>query len=180
MTDIIKYLLEGDMNRFEKYMSSLLLKVISYHDGRKYRKTEGIQEVDEDEKYENFYHGLILGIMVNISDEYYIESNREYGLGRPDIVIIPKCYVESKNQGNNEIKTKDRSELRKAYILEFKNEYTTSGKTVEDAAKEALQQIENRKYEEGVKNTGVKEVVKIGLGFKGKELKMAYYTSVLN
>ena len=98
----------------------------------------------------------ILGIMVNISADYYIESNREYGLGRPDIVIMPK----------------DKS--RKAYILKFKNEYTTSKKTAEDAAKEALAQIETKRYEEGLKNTGVKEVVKIGLGFKGKELKIRW------
>lgn len=63
---------------------------------------------------------------------------------------------------------------KKAYILEFKNEYTSSKATAEEAAKEALQQIESRRYEEGIKNTGVKDVLKIGLGFKGKELKLAF------
>ncbi|MCP4402444.1 MAG: AAA family ATPase [bacterium] len=154
--DILRYLLEGDLDRFETYLAALLLRVSSYHDGAAKRPAESIREVDEDQKYEDFYHGLILGIMVNISDEYYIESNREYGLGRPDIVIIPK----------------DRN--RKAYILEFKNEYTSSKKSVEDAAQEALTQIETKRYEEGVKNTGVKEIVRIGLGFKGKELKIRY------
>jgi len=115
-----------------------------------------VQEVDEDQKYENFYHGLILGIMINISDEYYVQSNHEYGLGRPDIVILPK----------------DKS--KKAYILELKNEYTSSKKSVEQASNETLQQIVDLKYEEGVKNTGVKNILKIGLGFKGKELKVLF------
>jgi Protein of unknown function (DUF1703). len=90
------------MTRFEKYMAALLLTVSSYHDGAAMSRAGFVQEVEEDRKFENFYHGLILGIMVNISDGYYVESNREYGQGRPDIVIIPK----------------DKS--KKAYILEFK------------------------------------------------------------
>ena len=77
-------------------------------------------------------------------------------LGRPDLVILPKA----KN--------------KKAYILEFKNEYSFSKKTAAAAAGEALQQIVSRRYEEGVKNTGIKEVVKVGLGFKGKDLKLAF------
>jgi pyruvoyl-dependent arginine decarboxylase (PvlArgDC) len=62
-------------------------------------------------------------------------------LGRPDIVILPKD--KSKN----------------AYIMEFKNEYTSSNKTAEEAAKEAMKQIKDKKYEEGIKNTGVKDNV---------------------
>jgi len=152
-TRLVDSLIKGDMQDFEIYLQEILLLSSSYYDvpGRKtsYSKT-GIEK----EKYENFYHGLILGIMVNISDDYYIESNKEYGLGRPDIVILPK----------------DKS--KKAYILELKNEYTNSKKTAEEAAIEAMKQIEDMRYEEGVKNTGVKDIMKIGLGFKGKELKM--------
>jgi len=150
---LIESLLKGNMGDFEIYLQDILLSSSSYFDASG-SKTSYSPTGIEKEKYENFYHGLILGIMVSIPDEYYIESNREYGLGRPDIVIIPK----DKN--------------KKAYILELKNEYTTSKKTAEDAAKEALQQIKDKKYEEGVRNTGVREVVKIGLGFKGKELKI--------
>ena len=154
-TGLIESLLDGDMKDFEIYLQDILLLSGSYHDasaGKTSRSEAGLEK----ERYENFYHGLILGMMINISDKYYVESNREYGRGRPDIVIMPK----------------DRN--KKAYILEFKNEYTSSVKTAEEAAKEALQQIEDMKYEEGVKHAGVKEVMKIGLGFKGKDLKLVY------
>lgn len=150
---LVESLLKGNMEDFEIYLQEILLSISSYYDVSDSIKSRSVTGIEK-EKYENFYHGLILGIMVNISDEYYIGSNREYGLGRPDIVMIPK----------------DKSQ--KAYIIEFKNEYTSSKKTAEDAAREAIRQIEEKKYEAGVKNTGVKEVMKIGLGFKGKEMKV--------
>jgi hypothetical protein len=156
VTDIIKYLLDEDMLNFERHLASLLLTVSSYHDAAVGKENVYVKEVEEHKKYENFYHGLILGIMVNISDSYYVLSNREFGEERPDIVIMPK----DKN--------------KKAYILEFKNEYTTSERTAEEVAKEALKQIEENKYDIGVMHSGVKEVVRIGLGFKGKELKLAF------
>lgn len=86
-----------------------------------------------------------------------LRATKEYGMGRPDIVIM----LKDKN--------------KKAYILEFKNEYTSSGRTAEQAANEALQQIKDMKYEEGVRHTGVKDIMKIGLGFKGKQLKLAIW-----
>jgi hypothetical protein len=58
---------------------------------------------------------------------------------------------------------------KKAYILEFKNVYTTSHITAEEAAKQALDQINEKKYETGVRQSGVKHITKIGLGFKGKQ-----------
>ncbi len=155
VTDIIRYLLDEDMANFERHLASLLLTVSSYHDTVMEKGNVYVQEVEEHKKYENFYHGLILGIMVNISDEYNVLSNREFGEGRPDMVIMPK----DKN--------------KKAYILEFKNEYTTSQRAAEEAAREALKQIEEKKYDIGVMHSGVKEVVRIGLGFKGKEMKLA-------
>ncbi len=152
-TRLIESLLKEDMEDFGIYLQDILLSSSSYFDAAGSSISHS-PIGKEKEKYESFYHGLILGIMVSIPDDYYVQSNREYGLGRPDIVILPK----DKNQN--------------AYILELKNEYTSSKKTEDDAAKEALQQIKDKKYDEGVKNTGIHEVVKIGLGFKGKELKI--------
>ncbi len=90
VADIIKYLLDENMDNFERNLASLLLTVNSYHDAAVKNKNVYVKEVEENKKYENFYHGLILGIMVNISDDYCVVSNREFGEGRPDMVIMPK------------------------------------------------------------------------------------------
>ncbi len=146
---LIDSLLKKDFDSFEIYLQDLLIINTSYYDGIK--KIERSLKGEEKEKQENFYHGLILGLMLHLSDNYYIESNKEYGKGRTDIVILPKELNET------------------AFILEFKNEYTTSSKTSKEAAKEAMTQIKENQYEKGVKRTGVKQIIKIGLGFKGKE-----------
>ena len=146
---LIDSLLKKDFDSFEIYLQDLLIINSSYYDGVK--KIERSLKGEEKDKQENFYHGLILGLMLYLSDDYYIESNKEYGLGRPDIVILPVNHKKT------------------AYIIEFKNEYTTSDKKVEESAQEALQQIKDKKYEAGVKKTGVKKITKIGIGFKGKK-----------
>ena len=124
---LIDSLLKKDFDSFEIYLQDLLIINISYYDGIK--KIERSLKGEEKEKHENFYHGLILGLMLHLSDDYYIESNKEYGKGRPDIVILPK-------------------ELNKtAFILEFKNEYTTSSKTSKELAKAAITQIKEKQYD---------------------------------
>ena len=127
------------------------MKNVAYNMNAQLKKTKDREEV---ERYENFYHGLILGLLVNITDDYYIESNKEYGLGKPDIVILPK------------------ESSKTAFIMEFKNVFTSDNKTAEEAAKEALVQIEEKKYTEALEKRGFAEVLKLGLGFKGKELKL--------
>ncbi|QTL97470.1 AAA family ATPase [Iocasia frigidifontis] len=155
ISDMFKHLLSMDIEKFENDLGSLLLTVSSYYDTASVnRQIKMTAKREETERFENFYHGLMLGLMVNIVDDYYIESNKEYGLGRPDIVILPKDINKT------------------GYIMEFKNVFVSSDKKVEDAAREALEQIEEKKYEEGLKKTGVKKFIKIGLGFKGKEVKV--------
>ncbi|MEJ6951346.1 PD-(D/E)XK nuclease domain-containing protein [Natronospora cellulosivora (SeqCode)] len=63
---------------------------------------------------------------------------------------------------------------RTAYVMEFKNLFTSDKKTAEEAAKEALVQIEEKKYAEALKKRGYAEMLKLGLGFKGKEIKLKY------
>lgn len=155
--DMINDLLSLEIEKFKNDLASLLLTVSSYYDAAsvnaQLKKTIKKEEID---RYENFYHGLLLGIMVNINDGYYLNSNQEYGRGRPDIVILPKDL-------NNT-----------AFIIEFKNEYTSTSKTAKEAAQEAMEQIKEKQYEEGVKKTGVSKVIKIGIGFKGKEVGMEW------
>ena len=103
---------------------------------------------------ENFYHGLVLGLIVSMRKEYRIVSNRESGEGRYDIAIYPFD------------KTKD------AYILEFKVLNEHREKTVQETAQNALKQIQTRNYEADLLAYGIlaDHIYKLGFGFLGKKV----------
>lgn len=103
---------------------------------------------------ENFYHGLVLGLIVSMRKEYRIVSNRESGEGRYDIAIYPFD------------KTKD------AYILEFKVLNEHREKTVQETAQNALKQIRTRNYEADLLAYGIPadHIYKLGFGFLGKKV----------
>ena len=103
---------------------------------------------------ENFYHGLVLGLIVSMRKEYRIVSNRESGEGRYDIAIYPFD------------KTKD------AYILEFKVLNEHREKTVQETAQNALKQIRIRNYESDLLAYGIPadHIYKLGFGFLGKKV----------
>lgn len=103
---------------------------------------------------ENFYHGLVLGLIVSMRKEYRIVSNRESGEGRYDIAIYPFD------------KTKD------AYILEFKVLNEHREKTVQETAENALKQIQTRNYEADLLTYGIPadHIYKLGFGFLGKKV----------
>lgn len=122
--------LDGDAETFALEVNRWLLKSISYHDG-----------------YENFYHGFLVGLL-EYSDEYLVESNRESGTGRNDIVI--------KNVLTREI----------AVILEIKS--VDKNGTLDSMCDIALKQIEDRQYEVGLVNEGYKKIIKYGIAFEGK------------
>ncbi len=124
---------------------------VIYHDAASEVEDYTVQEG----RHENFHHGFILGLMMFASEVYQIESNRELGLGRPDIVLIPK----------------DRKKT--AYIFEFKWDSTKGKRTLDQLAEQAMTQIEEKRYKDGLQAAyEVRDVVGIGIGFKGKELKM--------
>ena len=103
---------------------------------------------------EAFYHGLIMGMGLYLEGDYITKSNIESGLGRYDFLIEPK----NKN--------------KRAYIMEFKS--TDSLEKLEEVSKEALQQIEDKKYDISLKQSGVKEITYIGIAFCGKKIKISY------
>ena len=103
---------------------------------------------------EAFYHGLIMGMGLYLEGEYITKSNIESGLGRYDFLIEPK----NKN--------------KRAYIMEFKS--TDSLEKLEEVSKEALQQIEDKKYDISLKQNGIKEITYIGIAFCGKQIKISY------
>lgn len=108
-----------------------------------------------DDKSESFYHAFVLGMLVYIDKDYEIRSNRESGFGRYDVMVIPK----------------DKS--KKAIIIEFKKVDKFEGETFETALEAALKQIEDKKYDSEIKALGINDIVKLGIVFKGKEVKIA-------
>jgi hypothetical protein len=103
---------------------------------------------------ENFYHAFVLGLLVGLRDTYYVNSNRESGFGRYDIMLEPK-----EKNGNS-------------FIFEFKVLEDDREKTLEDTIQSAKKQIEERKYEEDLQMKGFTNITKIVFAFRGKEAKM--------
>jgi len=103
---------------------------------------------------EAFYHGLIMGMGLYLEGEYITKSNIESGLGRYDFLIEPK------------------NKSKRAFIMEFKS--TDNIEKLEEVSKEALKQIEDKKYDASLKQNGIKEITYIGIAFSGKEIKISF------
>ncbi|EGN66518.1 hypothetical protein HMPREF0401_01817 [Fusobacterium animalis 11_3_2] len=103
---------------------------------------------------EAFYHGLIMGMGLYLEGEYITKSNIESGLGRYDFSVEPK----NKN--------------KRAFIMEFKS--TDSIEKLEEVSKEALEQIEAKKYDISLKQNEIKEITYLGIAFCGKKIKISY------
>lgn len=153
---LLDTLLKKDIKKFERLLQELYLKQVSYHDVKLGKQNiESMDEFEQDERYENFHHGFMLGIFMLIGPEYSVESNREYGFGRPDLVIIPKDTEKT------------------AYIFEFKWDSTKGTKTLDMLLEKGKNQIVEQKYKEGLKAVhGHENVLCISVGFKGKDVKI--------
>ena len=144
--DFIEALLEGDLDAMNEYMENVTLQIFSSFDtGRKVGRSEP----------ERFYHGFVLGLMVDMSDRYIIKSNRESGRGRYDIMIYPK------ESGKGD-----------AIIIEFKVKSKKKETDLEQTVEAALRQIDEKKYDEDLKELGFKEenIRKYGFAFEGKNV----------
>lgn len=142
--DFIKALLQDDLDAMNAYMNRVALKIFSYFDTGK--EPSG-------EEPERFYHGFVLGLLVDLQEKYVITSNRESGFGRYDIVLEPK------NPKEND-----------AIILEFKVRNKKREESLEETVKSALQQIEEKQYAEQLVARGIKkeQVRSYGFAFEGK------------
>lgn len=101
---------------------------------------------------ESFYHGLMLGLIALMDNRYKIKSNRESGDGRYDISMFPK---EERNPG---------------IIMELKWKKALSTEELDRLAEDAFAQIEDMRYDSEMKEEGIKEILKFGIAFTGKEV----------
>ena len=142
----IKAFLAGDKKAMNQYINRVALVTFSYFDTGKHPSKET--------EPERFYHGFVLGLMVELADRYVITSNRESGFGRYDVILEP------------------REKNLDAFILEFKVFDPDEEDTLEDTVKEALNQIECKQYAASLREKGIspKRIRTYGFAFEGKKV----------
>ena len=146
--EFINAMLNGDIESMNEYMNRVTRGVISYFDTGK---------TPSDEEPERFYHGLVLGLMVEQVDNYILNSNRESGYGRYDIMLEPIDKTNEKYPG---------------IVIEFKVINPRKENTLEETVAAALKQIEEKNYDAELVKRGVKEenIHHYGFAFRGKEV----------
>ena len=143
---------EGNISEFEKHLKEVLLENVGIFD------VSGIYR-------EQFYHGLMLGIILTLKNEYEITSNNFSGKGRYDLLLKPKNLEKRKEGIILELKVVNAMEnLSEDKIFE----------KLENECDIALQQIEDKEYDSILKNAGVENILKIGIAFFGKEVAVKF------
>ncbi|MCI8338318.1 MAG: AAA family ATPase [Lachnospiraceae bacterium] len=149
--DFIKAMLQNDKKAMNHYMNKVALQTFSYFD-------VGNKPSHEMEP-EKFYHGFVLGLMVELKDKYHITSNRESGFGRYDIMLEP-------------IAAGDGNAPATAYVLEFKVYDAEDEQGLQDTVEAALRQIEDKGYDAELLAKGIaqEQIRHYGFAFRGKEV----------
>ena len=144
--DFVKALLLGDLDAMNEYMNRVACETFSFFDAGKhiFGKAEP----------ERFYHGFVLGLMVELADRYVLTSNRESGFGRYDVMLEPKQPDQD------------------AYVIEFKVFNPRRDENLEDTVEAALRQIEEKQYAAALVAKGIptERIRKYGFAFEGKNV----------
>lgn len=149
--EFVQALLKGRLREMNIYMNDVALSTFSYFD-------VGTQPSERSQP-ERFFHGFVLGLLVELRDIYEIKSNRESGYGRYDVMLVPKGDDRKYN----------------AIIMEFKVYDSYDESTLEDTAQSALRQIEEKNYDAELIARGIeKERIRhYGFAFEGKKVLIA-------
>ena len=144
----VQALINGKLREMNIYMNDIALSTFSSFDVGTHPS--------ERSQPERFFHGFVLGLLVEVRDIYEVKSNRESGYGRCDVMLIPKNGDGKYN----------------AIILEFKVFDSYDENTIEDTAKSALKQIEDKNYDAELIAMGIKKehIKHYGFAFKGKKV----------
>ncbi len=138
---ILKCLKQANLKDFSKYFADFIRQVCSVYDFA-------------DKEPERVYHAIVLGMMVNLQSDYKINSNRESGYGRYDIVLHPL-----------------KKELP-AYVFEFKKYDAEDEASIQETLQAAMNQIKTKEYATVLQNEKCENIHLVAIGFKGKEVKM--------
>ena len=144
LNSIMKDLVTLNLEEFKEKFKILVMQMFSYMDVGK-------------DTAENFYHAFVLGMLVALKDTYVVNSNRESGMGRYDIMLEPK----DKNANS--------------FIMEFKVFKQDKEKDIEETIVNAKKQIEEKQYETSLRERGFTNITKMVFAFNGKEVKIEVY-----
>lgn len=144
--EFLQAFLAKDLDYMNEYMNRVAKATFSMFDTGK--------KPSEDRNPDRFYHGFVLGLMVELEGKYHVTSNRESGFGRYDVMLEPL----DKNQD--------------AFILEFKVLNPRKEKSLEDTVANALQQIRDKNYDSELLSKGIpyEHIFHFGFAFEGKRV----------